>query len=350
LLFAKGYGMSTDTTDMTPGTIMRIASVSKLITATAIVKLMEQGALGLDSKVFGPEGILNDESFTETITDKRYFDLTVENLLRHQSGFTNRFGDPMFRTNDIMLMNQLDSLPDHNTLVKCVIKRKLAFDPGSIYLYSNFGYLLLSMIVERLTGEDYETWTRENVLKPAGCTDMYLAGNLLEDRRPNESCYFMMPNAELEPSLFSADSVSSCYGANDIHSLAGAGAWLASAPELALFISSIDGIPGREDIISDESFRMMTTPDELSKHPLGWAKVLKDGTLVRSGTFDGSIALAKLYPDGECWVFISNTDAWMGPKESSSISALLDSLKGKYSDKLPAQDLFLFQAADSLNN
>lgn len=340
LLYAKGYGMSDDTTAMAPGTLMRIASVSKLITATAIFKLMEEGKVSMESKVFGPDGILDDDCFTEAISDKRYFDLTVENLLRHESGFTNRFGDPMFRTADLMQMNGLDSLPDHNTLVQCVIKRKLAFAPGSIYLYSNFGYLLLSMIVEHLTGEEYESWTRENVLKPAGCTDMYLAGNMLEDRRANESRYHMVDHAELEPSLYGCDSVVSCYGANDIRSLSGAGAWIASAPEIAMFVASIDGLLGREDIIGEESRKMMTTPDELSKHPIGWAKIYSDGTLQRSGTFDGSSALVKLYPDGECWVFISNTDAWMGPRQNTLTSVFLDSLHEKYSEKFPCRDLF----------
>ena len=88
LLYAKGFGFADQMTQepMRPGTIMRVASVSKLITAAGIMKLVEDGKLRLSDKVFGPHGILNDTLFTNHITDKGYYNITVENLLRHEGG------------------------------------------------------------------------------------------------------------------------------------------------------------------------------------------------------------------------------------------------------------------------
>ena len=59
LLYARGYGKADPTTPMTPGTIMRLASVSKLLTAIGVMRLQEEGKLYLDTPVFGPYGILN---------------------------------------------------------------------------------------------------------------------------------------------------------------------------------------------------------------------------------------------------------------------------------------------------
>lgn len=341
LVYCKGYGLKDEYLPMTPGTLMRIASVSKLITATVVMKLVEDGLLSLDSKVFGEDGILNDTTFTNVIKDKRYYEITVGQLLRHESGLSNRWGDPMFCTRDIIMQNKLQGAPDHNTLVRCVIRRPISFEPGTTYRYSNFGYLLLSMVIEHATGENYETWVQKNILEPAGCRDMHLARNYYDERRLNESRYYMQPNAGVvAPFDGTQDSVISCYGGADIRALAGAGGWIASAPELARFICAIDGRKYIDDIISDKSRMAMETPDELSQKPFGWANRDANGTLTRSGTLDGSTVMVKYYPDGQCWIFIANTDAWRGPHQSSSNSAELDRLREKYSGSLPDVNLF----------
>ena len=89
LVYAKGYGIADNETGTTPSNIFRIASVSKLITAAGIMKLVESGRLKLDDCVFGENGILNDNDFTN-IKDSRIKDITVEHLLRHRSGFSSR--------------------------------------------------------------------------------------------------------------------------------------------------------------------------------------------------------------------------------------------------------------------
>ena len=273
LMFSKGYGWADKEKNevMTPGHILRLASVSKLLTATGIMKLEEQGRLSLDDRMFGPDGILCDSLWTALIRDSLYYDITVEHLLRHKGGFSTRGGDPMFSTRTIMLQNRLSTPPDQNTLVKVQLRRPLAFVPGETQEYSNFGFLLLSMIIEKLTGTDYESWMQENILKPAGCVDFHIAGNYYQDKYPNEVRYYVQPDdSPVDEFNNSGRKVVRCYGGNDIPTLSGAGAWAASTAELCRFVASIDGRPEVPDIISVESVRRMTEWFDPDTFSLGW--------------------------------------------------------------------------------
>ncbi|MFA5713342.1 MAG: serine hydrolase domain-containing protein, partial [Bacteroidales bacterium] len=96
LLYAKGYGWADRERGERcgPHNIFRVASLSKLITAVAIMKLCEEGKLTLESKLFGPEGVLS-HSFPN-YRDKRVEAITIEHLLRHRGGFSTAAGDPLF--------------------------------------------------------------------------------------------------------------------------------------------------------------------------------------------------------------------------------------------------------------
>lgn len=343
LVYAKGYGYADEenAVKMTPGHILRMASVSKLITATGIMVLKEKGLLSLQDTVFGQNGILNDSLYTAAIREKSKFGITVEHLLRHKGGFTNGRGDPMFSIQDIIRQFRLDGPPDHETLVRCVLTRPLGYRPGEWQRYSNFGYLLLSMIIEKVSGTDYETFIQENVLKPAGCFDMHLAGNYYEDRLPNETRYYMHAGSPLcEEYNLSGRMVERCYGGNDIHGLSGAGAWCGSPAELCRFVASIDGKPEVTDIISPESVAEMTEYFDPETYSLGWNDTKPTGEWTRTGTLGGTSALVKYYPDGECWIMITNTSTWKGPGFTKYTEGLFRKCREKYSAALPDQDLF----------
>ena len=343
LLYAKGFGWADKEKEepMRPGTIMRVASVSKLLTAAGIMKLVEDGKLRLSDKVFGPHGILNDTLYTNHITDKAYYDITVEQLLRHESGLTIRRGDPMFRTRDWMNIYHLKEVPDQETLTSIAVRKRLGYTPGKSHEYSNFGYLLLSMIIERKTGQDYERWMQKNVLEQAGCMDCHLAHNSYEEKMPGETRYHMQDNDPPVPKYDnSPDSVVRCYGGNDIRLLKGAGAWVLSAPELARFIASIDGKPGVPDILSKKSVREMTAFSEDHKFGLGWNSVDPKKGWQRTGSLSGTSAYVTVFPDGECWILISNTHAWKGPRFSRTVHNFIQQCRQRYSAKLPENDLF----------
>lgn len=339
LVYAKGYGEADKGVPMTPGTLLRVASVSKLLTATGIMLLQEQNRLSIDNTVFREGDVLGE--YAEIIKDKRIFNITIKNLLMHESGFTSRLGDPMFSTRTLMKQYQWKSAPDHDTLVRAILKRQLAFEPGGASEYSNFGYLILSMIIEKTTGQDYEEWMQENVLKPAGCRNMHIANNFYADRYEGESRYYVQRD---DPQVECYDGcgkmVARCYGGNDIRALSGAGAWVTSVPELARFVASIDGRDEVPDIIKPESVEQMTFRTDSVTFALGWNDISEEGTWTRTGTLSGTSALIKNYSDGECWILVTNTSTYRGPFFTKYISTQFRRYRESWSEKLPHRDFF----------
>ena len=341
LVYAKGYGWADEENglEMTPRHIMRMASVSKLITATGIMVLHDRGELNIKDTVFGPSGILNDSTITALIKDKNYYKITVEHLMRHQAGFRR---DPLFSSRDVKHQLQLDHAPEAEDFYKVVLNRRLKFAPGSWQSYSNFGYLLLSKIIEKVSGMPYDEFIRTAVLAPAGCYDMHIAGTYYEDKRDNEVRYYTHEGdgKYIEEYTDNDVMVERCYGGNNIPLLSGAGAWCGSPAEIARFVASIDGRPEVPDIISKESVELMTGYYDRDTFSLGWNDTHPDKGWSRSGTLSGTTALVKLFPDGECWVFISNTSTWKGPRQANYTDALFKSLRQSFSSKLPQRDMF----------
>ena len=313
LLYAHGYGKADASTPMTPGTTLRLASVSKLLTAIGIMRLQEKGLVYLDTPVFGPYGVL--KRYDSYIKDEDYYLITVEHLLRHQAGFTSRGGDPVF-----------SPYSSREALLQKQLGRHLAYEPGTSQEYSNLGFLLLSLIIEEVSGKPYEQFMQEEVFSPALCRGFRLAGNYLADRHPGETRYYMHPEK--------------CYGGNDVHGSLGAGGWTGSAAELARMVACIDGHGPLEDILVPFSVRQMTDYYDADTFSLGWNDTKPTGEWTRSGSFSGTQALVKTFPDGECWVFIANTSTWRGSRFAYNIAALFENLRSRFSSDLPVRDLF----------
>lgn len=344
LLYARGFGYADKDRKipMEPSYIMRMASVSKLITATGIMKLRDMGKIRLSDKVFGPKGILNDTFYVNSIRDKRYFDITVEQLLRHKAGFTNYAGDAIFSTRYIMQQNHLTTPPDHRTLLRIVLRRHLGYTPGTAQRYCNIGYTLLSLIIEKRTGMSYNDFMQRYVLNPAGCYDFHIAGNYLKDRRPNETVYYMHSSSVPVPEFNnSGRMVVRCYGENDITTALGAGAWVASAAELCRLVASIDGDRTVPDVISPQAVKLMTQEMPDHQFSLGWNFTPRNRPWIRTGSLVGTSALVLRYPDGECWVFITNTSTWKGHKFSQDTMALFEKLRKRFGSKMPKRNMFI---------
>lgn len=328
LVYAKGYGMADDVTPMTPGTTLRIASVSKLLTAIGVMKLQEEAKLFLDTPVFGPTGVLS--KYDSYIRDDNYYLITVEHLLRHQAGFTTRGGDPVFSP-----YTSLDAL------LRQQLRRTLSYEPGTWQEYSNFGFLLLSLIIEEVSGQSYEAFMQEQVFEPARCHGFRIGGNYLSERHPGETRYYMQPDAEKTRSFDGQYAqVEKCYGGNNVTGSMGAGGWTGSAVELARMVASIDGKGPLEDILLEYSVNQMTNYFDTETFSLGWNDTKPTGEWTRSGSFSGTQALVKTYADGECWIFISNTSSWRGSRFSGDIGALFTNLRSRFSGTLPHRDLF----------
>ena len=339
LLYAKGYGWADEEKEqkMEPGNILRMASVSKLITAAGIMVLQDKGMLSIKDTVFGPTGILNDTIYK--FRDRNYKKITVEHLLRHQAGFRR---DPLFSSRDVMHQLKLDHAPSAEDYIGLVMRQSLRFKPGSWQKYSNFGYLLLSRIIEEVSGMPYEKFIQKEVLQKAGCYDMHIAGIYYEDKRKNEVRYYTNEGEGKYVDEYnrSGRTVERCYGGNDITLLSGAGAWCGSPIELARFVASIDGRDEVPDIISKEAVRQMTEYMDKDTYSLGWNDTNPRKGWSRTGTLSGTSALVKYFPDGECWIMITNTSTWKGPSQTKYTDELFKKLRQQYGSKLPRRDMF----------
>ena len=241
-----------------------------------------------------------------------------------------------------MMQNHLDKAPDNHSLLRILLKRRLGFTPGTSSCYSNLGYTLLSMIIAKRSGMRYEEFMQRHVLHPAGCFDFHIAGNYYSDRRPNETKYYMhLGSTPVYEFNNSGRQVEKCYGENDIPRLQGAGAWCASAAELCRLIAAVDMLPGKKDILKRESVRLMTTEAADHGFSLGWNFTPNGRPWTRTGSLSGTSALVIRYPDGQCWVLITNTSTWKGHGFSHDTIALFERLRKKFTPRLPRRDMFV---------
>lgn len=342
LIFAKGYGWSDEKFGIAleANQVMRIASSSKLITAVAVMKLCEEGRLSLNAKVFGPKGILSDTIYSNAITDERLYELTVDHLLVHKGGFATRYGDPMFNIRDIMTADSLTEAPRGADLARRVLRRRLMAAPGEIRRYSNFGYMLLSLVVEQAAGKDYWDYVMNDLLGEVCSGGFYPATNYLSERYDCESCYYAPDTVMVEEYNGSGKMVPRVYGGTDVYGLMGAGGWVASAPAIARLVASIDGDNGVPDILTAKSIALMTEYNEESAMCRGWSHIEKDGSWLRTGTLYSAHSFVKHYPDGECWVIVTNTGVWIGHNFVRQLTQLVENMRAEYGAVMPKQNLW----------
>jgi CubicO group peptidase (beta-lactamase class C family) len=154
LLFAEGIGMADDANGIpnTPETRFRLGSVTKQFTAMAVLMLASQGLL----KTTDP---LCD--YVDTCPDG-WDVVTIEHLLSHSSGIANFTDQPGF--------DPMKAATPADT-VASVADIPLGFEPGASFAYSNTGYVLLGMVVERSSGLDYEAFLEQRIFEPLGMAD-----------------------------------------------------------------------------------------------------------------------------------------------------------------------------------
>jgi CubicO group peptidase (beta-lactamase class C family) len=153
-VFTAVYGMA-DRDKKVPnqlGTQFRIGSMNKMFTATAVLQLVQAGKINLTD----PLGKYLTDYPNKDVASK----VTIHHLLTHTGGTGDFFG-PEFDKHRL----ELRTLQDY---VKLYEKRAPAFEPGSRWDYSNYGFLLLGVVVEKVSGQSYYDYVREHVFKPAG--------------------------------------------------------------------------------------------------------------------------------------------------------------------------------------
>jgi CubicO group peptidase (beta-lactamase class C family) len=145
-VLSKGYGFRDINQKLpnTPNTIFDIGSITKQFTAAAILKLEMQGKLNTDDRI--------SKYFSDVPADKS--EITIHQILRHSAGLPSVVGG------DYQKISQSE-------FVEKVMKAPLRFESGTKFSYSNVGYSLLAMIIEKVSGQSYEQFLYENLWKPS---------------------------------------------------------------------------------------------------------------------------------------------------------------------------------------
>jgi CubicO group peptidase (beta-lactamase class C family) len=167
LVLAKGYGWANVSagTAVQPETLFGLASVSKPFTAVATLKLVEQGKLGLDEPVF--DSLKHIRPPTGARVDPRFRTVTVRQCLNHSGGWDRLVaGDPINWEPQICRAFRLRPPLSAAQLISFIMSQALNFNPGTDAKYSNVGYILLGEVIAKVSGQSYDRFVAENVLKP----------------------------------------------------------------------------------------------------------------------------------------------------------------------------------------
>ncbi len=333
LVFAKGYGYADreNQIKIEPHHLFRTASISKLITAVGIMKLIEDGLLSLDDNVFGEDGILNFAPYNNYL-DKRVEQIKILHLLNHSGGWTSRWGDPMFMP-AVIARDLNKELPvNDEDIISFMLNRRLHFNPGTMSVYSNLGYVILGKVIESLSGTDYESYIKTTVFYPLGIFNMQLGDSFDEDRADLEVKYYECADSNMvDDYLGLGKKVFASCGGNDIRTLGAAGGWIGSATDILKFLLAIDGMPYPQDILSKESIDIMTTPIDAGFDPLGW-RAVNSQRWYRTGTLSGTSTFMARKQDGFSYVVLCNSSTWKGPMLATNIRELIEKSISKITD------------------
>lgn len=325
LVYARALGQA-DPAAGTPLSVrhrMRVASVSKPVTAAAVLLLVQRGQLRLTDQVLGAGGLLGTTYGTAPY-DSAETMITVDHLLTHTAGFRNEPTDPMFDQGGL----------DQAALLGWVLdSRSPASTPGTVYSYSNVGYCLLGRVIEQVTGQSYEDFVRRSVLTPAGATSMQLAGDTAADRAPDEVAY--VGQGGEDP-----------YGMR-VRRMDSHGGWIATPIDLLRFLRAVDGREGGLDLLDATNAALMSqlpagVVDEKG-NPTSYARGCAVATDYwdHNGALPGTMAVIRRLPDGVGHAATLNTRKG-GDAEGPMLNAvhgLLDEVMTRLGP-LPTYDLF----------
>ncbi len=326
LVYARGFGYADIERKLPvePQSIFRIASVSKPLTAVAVLRLVDRGRLRLDDRLVDRIGL---EPFVLPggTADSRLGQVTVRHLLQHTAGWDrDRSFDPIARPRKIAdAMGKFLPIGPKD-VVRYAMGRPLDHDPGERYAYSNVGYLMLAEIIEAIAGRPYEEHVCHEVLRPLGITSAQLGKGAVEERAAGEVKYYdrleRRGPAVVGPCV--GQTVPLPDGAENFDAFGGHGGWISSAVDLVRFATAFDA-PSRCPILSEGAIRTMFAPPagppghdaEGGKevyYGCGW-NVRRVGSgrtnTWHNGLIAGTSALMVRRWDGFSWAVLFNTDS-----------------------------------------
>lgn len=314
LVYARAFGYAdlARTEPLQPYHLLRVASLSKPVTAMAILKLVEQGRLDLAGKAFGPQGYLQSEYYTSVITDQRVYDITVQQLLEHSAGWDRLVGcdgygscDPVDFPLHVAQKQNVPSPVGDSTMVRFLLGKRLNFAPGTRYAYSNIGYLVLGKIVEAVTGQGYEAWVQSNLLAPAGALEAHLGYDLPKGRLEREAEY--QSQYRTLACNGSGQTVPAAYGGFHLEAMSAHGGWVCSARDLVRLVQAVEGGPDRPGLLTPATLATLVRPSTPEPgYAKGW-QVNRTGNRWHGGRLDGTATYLVRTAGGYTWAILLNT-------------------------------------------
>jgi len=286
ILYNGAFGVADRTTHraVTPASLFRIASDSKAFTAAAVFRLVEAGRLSLDDRVFAADGLLRQYSDEGSPRDWIHR-ITVHQLLTHTcGGWGNESNDPMFEERG----------KDQEQLIRWTLRtHPLQNPPGEKYAYSNFGYCVLGRVIERVSGERYPEFVRQEVLRPARIHDMRIGTH---QTAPGEVHYYGQKGEN--PEGFPIARM-------DAH-----GGWIATALDMATFLACLfspQDNEGAEPILQPDRLKQMTTGTAADPGYACGLAVNKEGNAWHTGSLPGTTSLMVHTHSKLAWAAVLNT-------------------------------------------
>ena len=249
-----------------PSTIYRLGSLGKQFTAVLLLKLADRGRLSLG------------DSISRYLTGLRpeWKAITIEQLLNHTSGLPRDFRDP-----DRHTQNRSDA-----ALVAMAARDAMVAQPGTTFLYSNTGYMLLGVLVEKLHGKPYGVALRDEIARPLGLTTLRFCGDTGEGREA--TAYRRSPNGTRSP-------IKPVHASQAL----GSGGVCATASDVAQWNRALHG----GQVLSAASYAAMTTPrGAAAPHHYGFGLYVRPApwgspVMVHGGQTSGYTAENAWYPD-----------------------------------------------------
>jgi CubicO group peptidase (beta-lactamase class C family) len=193
----------------------------------------------------------------------------------------------------------------------------------------------------------YEKYMQEQILRPAAITQMRIGKNRYKERFPHEAKYYSHRKATQNYNIYNPkDSADRAYEGTNTELLSSAGGWIASATDIAKFVTTTDGFQTVPDILKKETITRMTTPvakDSTQQRLIGWKQVDEEKWW-RTGSLESTSISVTRRHDGFTWVFITNTGSWRGPFFVYEIEGLMRRAL-KTVPPFPAWDLFTLTAS-----
>lgn len=176
-LFEKGYGLANLDYDqpITPDTVFDIASVSKQFTAMALIMLADEGVVSLDDDV---------RKYVPEVPDYGTV-ITLRQLMNHTSGLRD-----IFMLGTLMGESEKDYFTEDEFLARVARQKAPIFEPGTDFRYSNTGYLLMGIIVNRTTGKTLAEFTKEKIFDPLGMDHTFFGDDATRVVKNRATGYF----------------------------------------------------------------------------------------------------------------------------------------------------------------